>query len=124
MHISKNYALKKWSNQSSQDPEKGVGSPSNFNNYTVKVLYMQFRGSLDGVKILFRLWVGGLPLLSWWVGWRCHCLSGGWVGGATAYLVGGKMNSRIRLTSAKVGVEVEAELGNKITCFQCKKHRN
>ena len=29
--------------------------------------------------------------------------------------VGGKMNSRIRLTSAKVGagVEVEAELGNK-----------
>ena len=49
---------------------------------------------------------------------------GGWVGGATAYLggataylvgVGGKMNLRIRLTSAKigVGVEVEAELGNK-----------
>ena len=33
---------------------------------------------------------------------------GGWVG------VGGKMNPRIRLTSAKieVGVEVEAELGN------------
>ena len=28
--------------------------------------------------------------------------------------VGGKINSRIRLTSAKVGVEVEAELGNKI----------
>ena len=26
--------------------------------------------------------------------------------------VGGKMNSRIRLTSFKVGVEVEAELGN------------
>ena len=39
-----------------------------------------------------------------------------WVGGATAYLVGlgGKMNPRVRLTSAKVGVgvEVEAELGN------------
>ena len=34
-----------------------------------------------------------VPLLIWWVG--------------------GKMNSRIRLTSAKVGVEVEAELGNK-----------
>ena len=33
-------------------------------------------------------------------------------GGATAYLVGGKINSRIRLTSAKVGVEVEAEPGN------------
>ena len=72
---------------------------------------MQFRGSLDGVKILFRLG---------WVGWRCHCLSGAWVGGATAYLggataylVGGKRNSRIRLTSAKVGVEFEAELGNK-----------
>ena len=30
--------------------------------------------------------------------------------------VGGKMNPRIRLTSAKieVGVEVEAELGNKV----------
>ena len=56
---------------------------------------------------------------------------GGWIGGATAYLggchclsgrlplliwwVGGKMNLRIRLTSAKVGVvvEVEAELSNK-----------
>ena len=55
---------------------------------------------------------------------------GGWIGGATAYLggchclfwrlplliwwVGGKMNPRIRLTSAKVGVgvEVETELGN------------
>ena len=44
---------------------------------------------------------------------------GGWVGGATAYLggptaylIGGKMNQRIRLTSDKVGVEVEAELGN------------
>ena len=36
-----------------------------------------------------------------------------YLGGATAYLVGGKMNPRIRLTSAKVGVEVEAELGNK-----------
>ena len=40
-----------------------------------------------------------------------------YLGGATAYLVGGKMNLRIRLTSAKVrvGVEVEAELGNKKT---------
>ena len=28
--------------------------------------------------------------------------------------VGGKMNSRIRLISAKVEVEVEAELGNKL----------
>ena len=39
-----------------------------------------------------------------------------YLGGAAAYLVGGggKMNPRIRLTSAKVevGVEVEAELGN------------
>ena len=35
-----------------------------------------------------------VPLLIWWVG--------------------GKMSSRIRLTSAKVGVEVEAELGNKV----------
>ena len=68
--------------------------------------------------IIYKLfWVGGataymggchclfwrLPLLIWEV--------------ATAYLVGGKMNLRIRLTSAKVGVgvEVEAELGNKKT---------
>ena len=40
-------------------------------------------------------------------------------GGATAYLVGGKMNLRIRLTSAKikvgVEVEVEAELGNRLS---------
>ena len=42
---------------------------------------MQLRYCLDGVKILFRLGVGG------------------WVG-------------RIRLTSAKVLVEVEAKLGN------------
>ena len=74
---------------------------------------MQFRGSLDGVQILFLV-------------------RDGWVGGATAYLrgataslvgglevplliwwVGGKMKSRIRVTSAKVGVEVEAGLGNK-----------
>ena len=33
------------------------------------------------------------------------------VGGATAYLSGRKMNWRIRLTSAKVWVEVKAELG-------------
>ena len=31
--------------------------------------------------------------------------------------MGGKMNSRIRLTSAKFGVEVEAELGNKAISF-------
>ena len=48
---------------------------------------MQFRGSLDGVKILFRLWVGG------------------WMGG--------KIIPIIRLTSAKDLVEVEAGLGNK-----------
>ena len=49
---------------------------------------MPVRCKLVRVKILFRLGVGG------------------WVGG--------KMNPRIRLTSAKVevGVEVEAELGN------------
>ena len=41
------------------------------------------------------LLIWAVPLLIWWVG--------------------GKMNLRIRLTSAKirVGVEVEAELGNK-----------
>ena len=33
-----------------------------------------------------------------------------YLGSATAYLVVGKMNSRIRLTSTKVCVEVEAEL--------------
>ena len=64
---------------------------------------MPVRCKLVRVKILFRLGLGGLevplliwevPLLIWWVG--------------------GKMNPRIRLTSAKVGVgvEVEAELGN------------
>ena len=43
------------------------------------------------------LLIWAVPLLIWWVG--------------------GKMNLRIRLTSAKirVGVEVEAELGNKKT---------
>ena len=51
--------------------------------------------------------------------WRCHCLSGRLplliLEVATAYLGGchclsgggGKMNLRIRLTSAKVGVEAE-----------------
>ena len=61
---------------------------------------MQVKYSQDGVKILFRLGLGvplliwAVPLLIWWVG--------------------GKMNPRIRLTSAKieVGVEVEAELSN------------
>ena len=46
--------------------------------------------SLDGAKILFQ--VGG----------------GGWGWGG----VGGKIIPRIRLTSAKYLVEVEAELGN------------
>ena len=61
---------------------------------------MQLRYSQDGVKKLFRsglvvpLLIWAVPLLIWWVG--------------------GKMNPRIRLTSAKieVGVEVEAELSN------------
>ena len=53
---------------------------------------MQFRGSLDGVKILFRLG---------WVDWRCHCLSGGWEDESK-----NKTNLSLRL------VEVEAELGN------------
>ena len=60
-------------------------------------------------------WIGGATA---YLG-GCHCLSWRlplliWEV-ATAYLVGGKMNLRIRLTSAKVGVgvEVEAELGNK-----------
>ena len=70
---------------------------------------MHVRCELGRVKMVlntFSVRVGGLevPLLIWWVG--------------------GKMNLRIRLTSAKVGVgvEVEAELGNiktnKIKC-QC-----
>ena len=50
----------------------------------------RLRHSLDSVKILFRLGVGG----------------GGWVVG--------KIIPRIRLTSAKDLVEVEAELGKKI----------
>ena len=69
---------------------------------------MHVRCELGRVKMVlntFSVRVGGLevPLLIWEV--------------ATAYLVGGKMNLRIRLTSAKVrvGVEVEAELGNKKT---------
>ena len=61
---------------------------------------MQVRYRQDGVKILFLLGlevpllIWAVPLLIWWVG--------------------GKMNPRIRLTSAKVEVwvEVEAELGN------------
>ena len=36
--------------------------------------------------------------------------SGGWVGGWVG--AGGKINGRIRLSSAKVLVEVEAQLGN------------
>ena len=48
----------------------------------------RLRHSLNSAKILFRLGVGG----------------GGWVGG--------KIIPRIRLTSAKDLVEVEAELGN------------
>ena len=49
----------------------------------------RLRHSLDSAKILFRLGIGG------------------WVGG--------KIIPRIRLSSAKVLVEVEAELGNKHT---------
>ena len=50
-----------------------------------------------------------------WVGGATAYLGGvtAYLGGATAYLVGGKMNSKIRLTSVKVGVEFEAELGKK-----------
>ena len=58
-----------------------------------------------------------VPLLIWEVATAyfggCHCLSGRLP--LLIWWVGGKMNLRIRLTSAKVGVgvEVEAELGNK-----------
>ena len=57
-----------------------------------------------------------MPLLIWEVATAylggCHCLSGRLP--LLIWWVGGKMNLRIRLTSAKVGVgvEVEAELGN------------
>ena len=69
----------------------------------------------------FSVRVGGLevPLLIWEVATAyfggCHCLSGRLP--LLIWWVGGKMNLRIRLTSAKVrvGVEVEAELGNKKT---------
>ena len=82
---------------------------------------MPVRCKLVRVKILFRLGVGGLevPLLIWEVATAyfggCHCLSGRLP--LLIWWVGGKMNLRIRLTSAKVGVgvEVEAELGNKKT---------
>ena len=53
----------------------------------------RLRHSLDSAKILFRIGVGWL---------------GGWVGG--------KIIPRIRLTSAKDLVEVEAELGNYEPC--------
>ena len=64
---------------------------------------MQVRSELGKVKMVLKYFfrVGGATA---------------YLGGATVYLVGGggKMNSRIRLTSAKVGVGVEAEteLGN------------
>ena len=51
----------------------------------------RLRHSLDSAKILFRLGMGGWG----WVGW--------------------KIIPRIRLTSAKDLVEVEAELGNRIS---------
>ena len=56
------------------------------------------------------IWV--VPLLIWWV---VPLLI--WAVPLLIWWVGGKMNLRIRLTSAKirVGVEVEAELGNKKT---------
>ena len=57
----------------------------------------RLRRSLYSVKILFRLGVVG-----WWVG------GVGWVDG--------KIIPKIRLTSAKILVEVEAELGKKY-CF-------
>ena len=60
---------------------RGVG-------FGVRFRVDQLRYSLDNVKILFRLGLGG------------------WVGG--------KIISRIRLTSAKVLVEVEAELCKKM----------
>ena len=68
--------------------------------FNLDAIQLQVRRELGRVKILFRLGlvvpllIWAVPLLIWWVG--------------------GKMNPRIRLTSAKVGVgvEVEAELGN------------
>ena len=68
---------------------------------------MQFRGSLDGVKILFQLGVGGLevplliwevPLLIWWVGW--------WVGltvmiGLVSVKVKLNLNCQLELSLAK-----------------------
>ena len=85
------------------------------------------KGSLDAIQRKPR-WCSNTFFGQGWVGWRCHrlserchCFSGGWVGGATAYLGGataylvigataylgggtaflvggkGKMNSRIRL---------------------------
>ena len=64
----------------------------------------RLRHSLDSVKkntFSVRVgWVGGLVAEAMrWVG--CGC-----------YVVGGKIIPRIRLTSAKDLVEVEAELGN------------
>ena len=53
---------------------------------------------MGGLEVPLPIWEVSLlilevPLLIWWVG--------------------GKMNSKIRLTSVKVGVEFEAELGKK-----------
>ena len=62
------------------------------------------------VPLLIRLKV---PLLIWDVPLLIKFATA-YLGGATAYLVGGRINSRIRLTSAKVGVEIETELGNKV----------
>ena len=83
---------------------------------------MHVRCELGRVKMVlntFSVRVGGLevPLLIWEVATAyfggCHCLSGRLP--LLIWWVGGKMNLRIRLTSAKVGVgvEVEAELGKR-----------
>ena len=68
----------------------------------------------------FSGWGGGVGGATAYLGGATAYVVGGataYLGGAPAYMVGGKMNSRIKLTSAKVGDEVEAELG-KIS-FEC-----
>ena len=76
---------------------------------------MQVRGILDGVEILFQLGVGGfeVPLLIWEVPLIILLEVPLLIGEVPLLIwwVGGKINSRIRLISAKVLVEVEAELG-------------
>ena len=64
-------------------------------------------GELESNAILSSVLIWEVPLLIWLevplLIWEVPLL---------ILWVGGKMKSRIRLTSAKVGVEVEAELGN------------